>query len=169
MIPSCYVCNANLKGKKLFTLQTHIHPYEEGFGERRKFGVEFKAKTNIAIDYVGIFEGKRDGFNITFRDDPKLDKQDAYWVRANNNCNVFKIKELYNEHKDYASDLILKARVYSDEHIQQLMSAFPELFPTEADVVRLISGASITEEEYPRRTLSKLTVDLIEDLKLRFI
>ncbi len=166
LIPSCYVCNANLKGRKAFTLQTHLHPYEEGFGKRRKFGVEFKTKSNDDIDYVGIFEGKWDGFNIVFRDDPVLDKKDPYWVRANNNCNVFKIKELYNEHKDYVSDLILKARVYNDDHIRQLMSSFPQLFPTEADVVRLISGAPLTEEDYPRRTLSKLTADLIEDLKL---
>lgn len=167
LIPSCYVCNANFKGKKLFTLKTHLHPYNEGFGQHRKFGVDFK-QTNDEIDYVGIFEGKVDGFDIVFRDDPTMDKHDLFWERANNNCTVFKISELYNEHKDYVSDLILKARVYNEDHIRQLYSTFPELFPTETDVLRLISGASLSEDDYPKKTLSKLTTDLMEDLKLRF-
>jgi hypothetical protein len=31
LIPSCYSCNTQLKGSKLFTIETHLHPYEKGF------------------------------------------------------------------------------------------------------------------------------------------
>lgn len=167
LIPSCYVCNANLKGQKAFTLETHLHPYKEGFGNYRKFGVEFKVSKSD-IDYIGIFEGKLDGFNIVFRDDPNLDRQDSYWIRVNNNCDVFKIKELYNEHKHYVSNLIMKNKIYNNAHIHQLMSTFPELFSTEFEVLRFISGAPLSEEDYSQKTLSKMTVDVVEDLKLRF-
>jgi hypothetical protein len=37
LIPSCHNCNSRFKGKKVFALNTHIHPFSEAFDQLFKF------------------------------------------------------------------------------------------------------------------------------------
>lgn len=164
LIPSCYVCNSNLKGKKAFSLDTHLHPYDEGFEGYRRFTVKFEEGKDI--DYVGIFEGNVQGFTIGFKDNSLIDKSHPFWEKARGNTDVFKLIELYNTHKDYASDLILKSKIYNVDQIQNLLQTFPDLFQNESEVIKLAAGASNTDDDFTKRVLSKFTQDLLFDLKV---
>ncbi|WP_254348934.1 hypothetical protein [Paenibacillus sp. A3M_27_13] len=164
LIPSCYVCNANLKGTKAFTLDTHLHPYEDGFEQYRTFTIKFDE--GIDIDYVGIFEGNVKGFSIGFKDNPIIDKEDPIWMKIDNNCKTFKLVELYNAHKDYASDLLIKSKIYNDDQIKNLLVSFPDLFQNESEVARLVLGTFPGSElESSDRVLSKFTQDILMELK----
>ncbi|MCK6078376.1 hypothetical protein KZX70_26425 [Paenibacillus silvae] len=164
LIPSCYVCNANLKGTRAFTLDSHLHPYEEEFDRYRTFTIKFDEGTDI--DYVGIFEGNVKGFSIGFRDNPIIDKAEPIWRKIENNCNTFKLAELYNAHKDYATDLLIKSRIYNEEQIKNLLISFPDLFQNESEVTRLVLGTLPGSElESNDRVLSKFTQDILMELR----
>ncbi len=164
LIPSCYVCNANLKGSEAFSLETHIHPYEEGFEHYKTFTIKFDEGTNI--DYVSIFEGNQNGFSIDFKDNILIDKEDPILLKINNNCKTFKLIELYNTHKDYAVDLMMKSKIYNDEQIKSLLISFPDLFQSESEVIRLVLGTmSNSEWGSSDRVLSKFTQDISIELK----
>ncbi|MEN1990128.1 hypothetical protein [Paenibacillus hubeiensis] len=165
LIPSCYVCNANLKGTRAFTLDSHLHPYEDGFDQYRTFTIKFDEGTDI--DYVGIFEGNVKGFSIGFRDNPIIDKGDPIWRKIENNCNTFKLAELYNDHKDYAADLLIKSKIYNDEQIKNLLISFPDLFQNESEVTRLVLGiVPGSELESSDRVLAKFTQDILMELRM---
>ncbi len=40
LIPCCHICNSTLKGKKEFSLETHINPYDKSFDEFFEFKFE---------------------------------------------------------------------------------------------------------------------------------
>lgn len=58
LIPSCYFCNSILKHIKKFSINTHLHPYLNGFEEDISFKVKFKKgkSEDKQIDYTRILQ-----------------------------------------------------------------------------------------------------------------
>ena len=157
LVPSCHVCNSNLKGSNKFEIDKNIHPYLEGFGSDLLFTIKPKN-----IDFLN---GKNSAYRITFKKN-ELSNWDREKLKAAfRNVVTFRISDLYNMHKDYVNEIIQKSIVYNEDHIKDLFNKYNgTLFSSEDDVRRMVLGNYINEDEYSKRPLSKLTADISREL-----
>lgn len=157
LIPSCYICNSSLKGSDKFKLSTHLHPYIEGFDERIKF--------SIRPQNINFINGTPDAFKVKL----KINRATSYSFddlrRIRKNSKVFRLIDLYNEHKDFIAEIIQKSIAYDEDYYQSLFNEFNgTLFNSIEDVKRMVLSNYITDEKLGNRVLSKLTKDIAEEL-----
>ncbi|MEC0244250.1 hypothetical protein P4H65_00265 [Paenibacillus chitinolyticus] len=163
LIPSCSVCNSSLKGSETFSIRTHLHPFLEGTGEHIRFSVRFKG---TSTDYTKLWAGNSDVFDIVLKTDPGTKAPFTFLKRAIRTTRTFKIKELYQYHKDYAAELVVKAQIYDDAHIRSLMADFPQLFRSREDVLRMLTANYTKTADADKRVLAKLTMDIAKEFGL---
>lgn len=156
-IPSCQICNSRFKGVKNFILEPHLYPYEEEFGDLISFCTTFDNNFDSSYLY---------GESTNFLIEIEINKAENYKKvkRAINSIKTFKILELYNKHKKYASDIIYKSVKYNDILIEELLS-IEGLFESSDEIRRLIFGSLTEEIEINNTPLGKLTFDLINEFK----
>ena len=168
LIPCCYVCNSNLKRNYDFTRETHLHPYEAGFENLIQFTIEFE-KNKGKLDYVKAWYSNPELFSIGLKLNPikknqyTRDELKVLLRKVNNNKRVFKLKSLYNSHRDYVGEILVKSMMYNDSKIDALQHEFPRLFPTKESVVRLLHSNYIDSSDWDKRVLSKLTYDVTQE------
>ncbi|WP_127545573.1 hypothetical protein [Paenibacillus amylolyticus] len=165
LIPSCSTCNADIKYTTNFTSKTHLSPYEEGFGDKVKFTVQFPTAKEKK-DYLGLWsQSDQDlDFNISVLFNKGLVKGDGTFIRkATRNLRDLRIVELYNTHKDYVVELIAKEQAYKKDYIYSLYMQFPHIFHSREDVTRFLSANYVAEGELSMRPLAKLTRDISQE------
>lgn len=156
LVPSCGICNSGLKGSNEFNLDTHIHPYLADFN-----GLSFSVRPKD----IGFLNGKPSAYRIRYRNTGKLSEWDV--KKCMRNISVFRITELYQFHKDYTNELILKARIYNKSYAEALFKQFEgTLFSDVNDVRRLIASNYLDESDFDKRPLAKLGSDIITELGL---
>ncbi|OKP94303.1 hypothetical protein [Paenibacillus sp. P46E] len=167
LIPCCDICNSDLKGSVEFTTSTHLHPYKEEFGDYFKFSLQMKSGDTLRPgdpSQLNYLKGIGDEFDIVIKGssiDPGLTQ------RVENNLDIFKIKELYNMHKDYIVDLIKQRVMYSDSRIDELYNQYQgTLFSSREDVIQSIVSNYVGYDNLDKRVLAKLTRDIAEELNL---
>ncbi|MDD2383500.1 MAG: hypothetical protein PHN18_04875 [Sulfurospirillaceae bacterium] len=149
LIPSCPTCNTSIKGRKEFSLTTHVHPYVDGFDDKACFSLHVKESS---------FYYDEKGFDL------ELNSNDA---KAQKNIKDFALEEIYKNHKDIVLELIQKSVMYNESYIEELMQNYEgTLFKNEEDLLRLIFGGYISDEDLDKRPLSKLTKDILEQLEI---
>lgn len=154
LIPSCYVCNANLKGSKPFKPSTHIHPFIEGIEDT----LQFKTK----ITSVDFIEGKKD-FDIVLKEEPNAPQKKI--TRARNSSRIFHIEEQYAFHKKYAGEIIAKTYFYTDSKIDELVNGFKgSFFTTREEVIEILFGNYLREEKLHERVLAKLKKNIANEM-----
>jgi hypothetical protein len=157
LVPSCHICNSNLKGSDKFGLTSNIHPYLEGFSENIVFSIKPKN--------VEFLNGNNSAYRIKFKKGKLSTWDNAKIKSAFKNISVFCLSELYNMHKDYVNEIIQKSIIYNEDHIKELFNKYNgTLFSSEDDVKRMVLGNYINEDEYSKRPLSKLTADISREL-----
>lgn len=92
LIPTCHDCNSIDKRDKLFTIETHIHPYHEAFDSFYKFRVSLKALLGDAVDEIVIEKSSLKPLDITLDD---LNLADRY------NTNILQAEKLVKYFADY--------------------------------------------------------------------
>lgn len=163
LVPSCYVCNANFKGNKKFLPSTHIHPFVEGMEDCLVF------KTNVKkAEYL---MGKT-GFELNL-DIPKGGNKSKK-SKADKNSNVFHFSEIYKFHKEYAGELILKAFAYTDTKMDEMLNDYPSksiggqpIFKSKEEILKMLFGSQIKEDMVHKRSLAKLTRDILSELGIK--
>lgn len=149
LIPSCPTCNTSIKGRKQFSLTTHVHPYVEGFDDKAHFALHVK-------DSSFYYDEK--GFDLELSSDD---------VKVQKNIDDFALEEIYKNHKDIVLELIQKSVMYNESYIEELMQNYEgTLFKNKEDLLRLIFGGYINDEDLGKRPLSKLTKDILEQLEI---
>lgn len=144
-IPSCQICNSRFKLTKDFELKKHIYPYGRGFGKDGKFKF-------INIDCL-------------LGNDPKYVLENCGNLEEiENSINTFHLQEVYQSHKDYVQELVKKAKIYNDTQCNEFLRNFRGLFSSKEEMLRMIFGNYISEEDLGKRPLAKLTKDLLDDL-----
>ncbi|WP_059025488.1 hypothetical protein [Gabonibacter massiliensis] len=143
LIPSCTICNGVVKGKKELNLQDYIHPYVDN---------------NIAdfnFDYIpeGVNQVKEITINV--RNDSKI----------SNTLDFFKIKKIYNEHRDVVENLIQLKDVFSIDYLKSLRDTF-QLDIDEELLYPLIFDTCFNETDFHKRPFSKLKKDIVKKLNL---
>jgi len=148
LIPSCKVCNS-LKNEK----DLKINPYDERFDKQTHVTFSFNPK------------------NINFYRSEKAIKL-KYIFTQNKESTIHDFKtielfKLYAHHKDIVLELIQKSVMYNESYIEELMKNYEgTLFKNEEDLLRLIFGGYIADEDLGKRPLSKLTKDILEQLEI---
>lgn len=152
------MCNSCYKGTTSFDSHTHIHPYKQGFGNDCKFTLTIKNVGFITQNTASI------SLNLEIQEAAKSTKKGD---QIQGNIDDLKLKERYQNHKDYALELVHKNIVYNEDYINNLYQQYEgTLFKNREDVLRLITTNYIEEQDLGKRPLAKLTKDIIEDLDL---
>jgi hypothetical protein len=143
LVPSCSTCNLRKSSKDIKL----IHPYQNSLDKFVKFNLDIK---NIEFYY------KENGFEITPKTDDKI---------AQNNIDIFNLEDLYQNHKDIISDILKRKVIYSDDYINELLQKYEgTLFNSKDELIGLIHCNYIDKKDINKRPLSKLTIDILEQI-----
>lgn len=158
LIPSCSICNSKFKHTKNFHTMQHLHPYEDDFNKKAKF-----------THFFNVVDGENKNHSIFSKERISLDLKliDENDEKTRNTIETFRLKELYNEHKDIVLELIQKAQIYNESYLDELMQNYEgTLFKNREDLLRLITCGYVSDEDLHKRPLSKLIKDISEELEL---
>ncbi|MCT4645777.1 MAG: hypothetical protein N4A74_12385 [Carboxylicivirga sp.] len=158
LIPSCHICNSNLKHKDDFYEDQHIHPYENSFGDDAVFQTDFviNADGTYNLNLIGKDRNVKD-FKLKLR----IDESSHLKTQIENSNNTFLIEELYQNHKDYVLELIRKSVLYTPKKLEELSGGtFGNLFSSKEELVQTLLSNYIKEEDLNKRVLAKLTKDI---------
>lgn len=142
LIPSCPICNHTKSSKVAVNL---INPYDI---KNDDFELTYKP-TDISFSYIENKKYNMDSFEIEFK-------------KHNENIDIFKLDEFYKQHKDIVADLLMKKAYYPKSYIEEL-----EKFGfSEDEIYRYLFCNYKKDEDLHKRPLSKLTKDILEQLKI---
>jgi hypothetical protein len=157
LIPSCNICNSNLKGSEKFDLDSNIHPYIEGFDERLKFSIKPKN--------ISFLNGVSTSYRIKLKLNTSMTIANNDLKKMLKNSIVFRLNSIYNKHKDYVDEIIQKSIAYNDDYYIDLFNRHKgTLFNSIDDVKKMVLSNYITKDELGNRILAKLTKDIAEEL-----
>ena len=140
LIPSCHICNSNVKGKTEFKLDTHFHTYNSASNVKATFSYNYKSC---------------DGYRI------KINTKDDF---SRDSVEAFQLENIYQAHEDEVKDLIKIRQAYSDKYIEILKNSLKGLSLSKEEVYRLAFGVHYEEDKFDRRPLSKLKKDILTEL-----
>lgn len=168
LIPSCHACNSDFKLKEDFFEKNHINPFEEGYGKDGKFFTDFIAnKGKYNIEYLTSVKNKVD-FLLYVKIDNGIDP--AKKEKIKNSNKTFRINGLYQNHKDYAHEIIKKTHMYNNTRLKELMESFGgQLFDSKEELKQLIMGNYLNPDQQGDRVLAKLTQDIFDEFKIEEI
>ncbi len=143
LIPSCSTCNHTKSNKYHPSL---INPYNVKDDD---YSLTLKPKS-IDFALVEVEKYNFESFDIEVRG------------KAGKNIDIFKLKELYSQHKDEVLELLIKKAYYPESYIQEL-----ERFGFNQDeIYRYLFCNYSQDDDLHKRPLSKLTKDIAKELGL---
>ena len=145
LIPSCHICNSNLKGKIKPDLKYHFHPYNSINNFHPIFSYELKDYDSYKIKI---------GFRGEFDEKGKFEES----------LKIFELENIYQAHEDEVKDLIKIRQAYSDKYIDMLNDSLEGVNLSKEEVYRLAFGVHYEEDKFDRRPLSKLKKDILTEL-----
>lgn len=167
-VPSCSICNRNFKKVVDFYATPHLYPYAQ------QSNAEMKFKMNDIKLLWEIRRWKDDGVEkkLAVRIEPGKNVDGDREKAVVNNKRAFHLEEVYQSHMDQVSEIMCRALVYSDKRIRDLCEAFSivdqknssRLFSGKEEILDMVFGQYLNEEEMYKRPLAKMAHDLLEDL-----
>lgn len=140
LIPCCPTCN-KAKGEE----HIEINPYIEGFENNGKLTID--SPLNCIL--------KNADWEMRFESDD----------RCKTNIQAFSLDELYKKHKDYAYEIVLKSIANQKGYYNDLKMSFNNLGITDELIDRIIWGNYLDDYQLSNRPLSKMALDIINQLK----
>ena len=142
LIPSCHICNSNVKGDTDFTLATHNHPYLD-----KSINLQF------SYDYDKNLNNHK--FKINYKGDTNN--------KARTTSEEFKLKEIYETHEEEIADLLRIKNIYSTTYLDKLKKLLKNNV-SDKEIYRLAFGAHIEESKFDKRPLSRMKRDILKEL-----
>ena len=159
LIPSCTICNSRLKGNRYVNpkkLDKYIHPYLDEFGDNGRFTYKY-----ISEDKTNALSSKENlRIEIT---NMKSQKLDDCKLQVKNNCEMFKIEDIYQMHTDVVSELIKKFTIYNDIYVE-FLKRFDSLGLSKGEIYKIAFGNFYEPKDFQKRPLSKLTRDIYDEI-----
>lgn len=150
LIPSCNICNSNLKGDVDFE---GINPYTDNLIDQFKF-------KSIPLNITTLL-------NVNDEFDIQVIKSNPTDVDVNRKIDktieTFKLKEIYKAHGNEIKDLYFLRYKYSQKYLEELSKMTKNKF-SEEELFRLAFGTEIEESKFTNRPLSKLKKDILIEL-----
>jgi len=155
LIPSCSACNSSLKGQHFMSIETHSHPYMEGYEDLMGFGTE--------VDLEAWLKNTKVPVDIAFNPNNSGIPTDAE-KRAKANAGLFAIKQVYNAHSDLAKEIFQKSTQDSKSYIETSYNIISEqgirLFDNKENFYKNYVGNYMESKNFHLRPLSKFQYDL---------
>ena len=165
LIPSCYGCN-----NKKSTSKFYISPYDESItdiDELLKFSLNIKS-----ADFINNSES----IDIIIKDDiseeglKQLESKDKLSVRQKllKDKYVIDTRSLYKLHTDVIQELLWKQEVYSNSYkikLEEILATSDKKF-SKYEIDRMIVGYYTDKENYGKRPLSKMVIDISKEIGL---
>jgi hypothetical protein len=165
LIPSCYYCNSSLKGDKRVSIDTHIHPYKEGFDKDATFHVlisNLKPNKSDPENYTLLFAENQ------FISDTRYRKIFGGVRGAVNpdegNINLFRLKDIYQSHLDIVGELVVKCDKLSSSYANSLQPLFKSLGSSREEFYQFYFGNYFNENDFHRRPMAKLSKDVVSQI-----
>jgi len=144
LIPSCSVCNSNIKHKKSFDLKTHIHPYLDEIIREFKFSYKYSSKSINGLEVI-----------VTSSTGSKIERT----------LGDMELEAVYNSHTSDLKDLLDIRYKFSDNYLSILLSQILKgIHIPKADLYRLAFGTELAETDFHKRPLSKFKRDILTEL-----
>jgi hypothetical protein len=146
LIPSCTICNTNIKHGKTFELISHIHPYVNNVINDFRFTYRFSSKSKNGLK-ITIISPSGSKIEKTFKD--------------------MSLETVYNAHTYELKDLLDIRYKFSDRYLTILSSnIFTSIRVSHEELYRLAFGTEYLEENFDRRPFSKFKKDILTELNI---
>lgn len=167
LIPSCYVCNSNLKGQTDFDLDSNLYPYEDEFGDQATFDFKMnlvKIGKNVEISFEPEIK------IAPFASQEIKKKLIGYSAGSGEakpgSLKVFQLEEIYKSHYDTVEEIHTKFDVNSPYYIESIKEILDLLEVSEEEFYRYHFHNYYANHDFHRRPLAKLTRDIYNKMKL---
>lgn len=140
LIPCCPTCN-KAKGE----LQIKINPYVEGFDDNCIIKIDFPLNCIL----------QKGEWNVCIDGDEK----------TMTNVEAFVLDQLYKKHNDYALEIVFKAIANEKGYLDSIKQEFQYMGLSEEVINYIIWNTSFSPETSVKRPLSKMTMDIINQIK----
>lgn len=150
-IPSCPICNSRMKLS--YSSEEIIYPYEEEFEEHAWFCTD--------LDYNNLDIGGLLGHSVNFTIDITIRNDSLLRDKIASSIKLFKLKEVYETHKDYVSEIAIKKTSNPLSHIEELRQLFHFVNISNKEIELLLYGNYVEAEDLCKRPLAKLTRDIM--------
>lgn len=188
-VPSCQICNSRMKISKFIDEDGNrpIYPYEEFFDDTVIFKASVSDVKKQAKELLEVWLGENtDDMKITLFYGQKDDKTPLtpYQENVKRSNELYHLEDVYQAHKGYVSELMLKRRIYDDgEYLNGLRKIFnnfdistfsqdsndmvyniigTELNITHKQLELFLYGFNWADGQDPTRPLSKLAYDILK-------
>lgn len=151
LIPSCNICNSDIKGSSLLALDTHFHPFIHSIESDLSF-------TTIIRSYGGAY-----GFDDDFDLNVTALANSSQRERVENHLDAFRIVDIYQYRKGFAAEVMKRNYSLSGSYMESLTAAFPELNLSKADLYRFAYGNFLDTKDLGLRPMAKMTRDLVKE------
>ncbi|MBD5489248.1 MAG: hypothetical protein HDR13_10750 [Lachnospiraceae bacterium] len=156
LVPSCGLCNQSKHDGD----EEVLYPYSDEMG----LDVLFHTKPTTGLNYLTGSVGALDEFSVAL-DIVNGNLPESLKDKIQNSDKVFNLTELYNKHKDYILYLYWKNYVFTDEYLEELYEEFPEVFQSFEDTKSMVYLMDISQKQWGRWSLGKLTHDIDQEIK----
>ena len=150
LVPCCAVCNT-AKGPLDTREYPILYPYDEGFS----YDMGFQIVAKDSDDWVNILHDGTGEFSLTVEKKRQIPLKKEAVVK--NQMEVL--------HLDEHFDILRRQAMYTPERIHDLYRQFAHLFRSREELKQVLSGTDTDERGWGKRTLSKLTYDIVKQLE----
>lgn len=166
LIPSCYVCNSNLKHKSKFDIDTHLHPHVDEFGENAVFDFDLNLIKNNNDKKIIFQPHIKPKIDINAQTNLKIFGNDTDVDNVvTGSVKVFKLQEIYKTHYDTVEEIYVKFDQNSPYYIKSIQQILDKLNVTEDEFYRFHFNNYYHSDDFHKRPLSKLTKDIYNKMK----
>lgn len=167
LVPSCYYCNSSTKNAATISIDTHIHPYKEGFDKDATFYVlisNLKPKKSDPENYTLLFADNMIPFLPTDRYRKIFGGIRGTDSPNEGNINLFKLKDIYQSHLDIVGELVVKCDRLSTSYASSLREIFALLKTNKEEFYQYYFGNYYNEKDFHRRPMAKLTKEVVSQV-----
>lgn len=161
IVPSCSICNTVEKHNAQFNFDDNINPWflcgDEIF--RFKLVQDNGEEIEDPTFWYGVDVESRLKITISPQEGVSVDSSE--YRAFLENARVFRIIEYYGHHLDYAVDIVRKGHLYPLNYLQQLQNLMLQKNVTLIGAKELYYGSYLFSADFHRRTLNKLTKDIL--------
>ena len=158
LIPSCTICNSNLKNAIDFDLTTHLYPYRDDFGKNAFFDFDLKL--------VDTSEEKKIIFRPTIVLAKDISPEDELKLmggkdkKGEGSIKVFRLREIYETHYDTVEEVYQKFSANNPYYAQSIKKNLDLLGVGKEEFYRFHFHNYYDSSDFHRRPLAKLTKDI---------
>lgn len=167
LIPSCYYCNSSLKSSANVHIDTHIHPYKEGFDNDATFQVLIKTlnpKKSDPENYSLLISDKMVPHSISDRYRKIFGGTRSVKNLKEGNVSLFKLEVIYQSHLDIVGELRVKTDKLNSWYGKSIVKMFPLLGTNVEEFYQYYFGNYFNEKDFHRRPMAKLTKDVVSQM-----